>query len=184
MGMYLQETLQIVQPKFPEYCSQVTKMKGVLRSVARKVSQAVTLRGVAQFKQEIERILCDSKVFMEEHIEEEIHRAARDTFDRVSYDGNQLCSEEELENMVTGLEFKFSEFLVAATETHKVLIKSAVRQLPMSFDEFLNWFDANFRREAPQAPLAVAPEAPPLAVTSALGSFESIGQPEEPREEE
>jgi len=136
-----------VQKKFPDYCPQVVQMKNHLRKAAKAIALAVTGNGLSKFRNQIENIHDEAKDSIHEAMEPVFFAAAREIFDRVSADGETLCTGEELRNVITGLVFKFGEFL--STPPCEVEIVSAAAQhaeeTPMPFVEFLGFFNHHYR---------------------------------------
>jgi hypothetical protein len=174
---WMDEALTIAQSKFPEYCPEVTEMKAYLRKATRSVAQAV-VQGLKKFKEELDRIHSEAKCDIADYMDDELYDAAKETFNRVSADGEALAEEEELTNMMTALEFKFDGFLNIPAHKDKLLAHAFENKLPMKFPAFWSWFNQNFSAEAQPTRTGTVhggDDVAPLAVTSALGSFEAIG---------
>jgi len=105
-------------------------------------------------------------------LDSEFVATAKESFDRISYDGETICTEDELQNLATAMEFKYSEYLVLrknSEEHNKVMevMTKRVEDSPVTFDEFVAWYNKHFRGIKLPEPEPVAPEQ----ITSSLATF-------------
>jgi hypothetical protein len=184
-NMCIDDMSNIVQKKFPEYCPEVMQMKNHLRKTARALALAVTQRGIPKFKNEIERILEQAMARIKKAMEPVFLSTAKDTFDRISADGVTVCTAEELNNMITALEYKFNEYLVKPVG-RQVLIDAAVASIdhrPMEMEQFLAWFNYHFRNIGDEPQLPTPPKPATMATFGQQNSSEGSSHSAETADE-
>jgi len=144
----LSESFEVLQKKFPQYCQEVMQIKSQLRDGIKLVVQTALERGIQMFRNDLDQILLHSKEQIEsETLDAEISISVKEAFARVTCDGETLATEEEFQNVVTAIEYKFSEF-ITPPENQEEIYQKAIHKLekdPMSFSSFVKWFDYHFR---------------------------------------
>jgi len=139
----------VVTAKFPNYGPEVVEMKTFLRSVAQRTSKVVMTKGVGTFKSEIDRIHLASRNTLMAGMEPLFYASAQDVFDRCTADGQNINTDEELRNVFTAIEYKFRDYLSMPVEKEEIVSAAAkaCRKVPLCLNDFLDWFNFNFRSQ-------------------------------------